>query len=187
MREAMASAEVGDEQIGADPTVNALCDRVADLLGREAAVFMPSGTICNIAATLTHCRPGDEILAHETAHILSQEGGTHAAIGGVQIRALHGANGRFTPDRLREALRPPDRHQARQTLLSVEQTTNLGGGSIWSKSALDAVAELAHANGLATHMDGARLLNACVAIGISPREMVAGWDSVWIDFIVRVY
>jgi threonine aldolase len=182
MREAIAAAAVGDEQIGDDPTVNALCERVADLLGKEAAVFMPSGTICNIAATLTHCRPGDEILAHETAHIVSLEGGTHAALGGVQIRTLHGANGQFTPDRLRQALRPADRHQARQALLCVEQTTNLGGGTIWQRSALDVVADIAKANGLATHMDGARLLNACVASGISPRQMVAPWDSVWIDF-----
>jgi threonine aldolase len=182
MREAMASAEVGDEQIGADPTVNALCERVADLLGKESAVFMPSGTICNVAATLTHCRPGDEILAHETAHILSMEGGAHAALGGVQIRALHGVDGQFTTDRLRRALRLPDRHQARQALISVEQTTNLGGGTIWEKSALDAVVDIANAAGLATHMDGARLLNACVVTGISPRRMVTGWDSVWIDF-----
>jgi threonine aldolase len=182
MRQAMAAAEVGDEQLGDDPTVNALCERVADLLGKEAAVFMPSGTICNVAATLTHCRPGDEILAHETAHILSLEGGTHAALGGVQIRPLHGGNGQFTADRLRRALRPPDRHQARQALVSVEQTTNLGGGTVWEQSALDAVAAIAKSYGLATHMDGARLLNACVVTGVSPRQMVSGWDSVWIDF-----
>ncbi|WP_420133553.1 threonine aldolase family protein [Rhodopseudomonas sp.] len=182
MRAAIAEAAVGDEQIGADPTVNALCDRVADLLGKEGAVFMASGTICNIAATLSHCRPGDEIIAHETAHIVSLEGCTHAALGGLQIKPLQGGGGQFTPEALRAALRPPDRHQAKQTLVSVEQTTNLGGGAVWSTSALDAIVAIARDNGLATHMDGARLLNACVAHRVSPRQMAHGWDSVWIDF-----
>ncbi|MFC0243772.1 threonine aldolase family protein [Rhodopseudomonas telluris] len=182
MRAAMAEAAVGDEQIGADPTVNALCARVADLLGKEAGVFMASGTICNIAATLSHCHSGDEILAHETSHIVSLEGCTHAALGGVQIRPLPGARGQFSPEALAATLRPPDRHQARQTLVSVEQTTNLGGGTVWSKPALDDIVAIARAAGLATHMDGARLLNACVAINVSPRRMAEGWDSVWIDF-----
>src|SRR5262245_62602394 len=96
-REAMATAEVGDEQIGDDPTLNALCERVAELLGKEAAVFMPSGTMCNVAATLVHCRPGDEILAHETAHIIAREGGAHAALAGLQITQLPGPDGQFTP------------------------------------------------------------------------------------------
>ena len=97
MREAMARADVGDEQIGDDPTVNALCERVAELLGKEAAVFMPSGTMCNVAATLVHCRPGDEILAHETAHIIAREGGAHAALGGFQIVALTGRRRAICP------------------------------------------------------------------------------------------
>ncbi len=101
MREAMARAEVGDEQIGDDPSVNLLCERVADLLGKEAAVFMPSGTMCNVAATLVHCRPGDEILAHESAHIIAREGGAHAALGGFQVTALPGADGKFTPETFR--------------------------------------------------------------------------------------
>ncbi|KPG01950.1 threonine aldolase [Rhodopseudomonas sp. AAP120] len=182
MRAAMAEAAVGDEQIGADPTVNRLCERVADLLGKEAAVFMATGTICNIAATLAHCRAGDEILAHESSHIVSLEGCTHAALGGFQIKPLAGARGQFSADTLRAALRPPDRHQAKQTLVSVEQTTNLGGGTVWSKPVLDEVVAVAHAAGLATHMDGARLLNACVASATSPRQLAEGWDSVWIDF-----
>src|ERR1019366_1382776 len=105
MREAMARAEVGDEQIGDDPTVNLLCERVADLLGKQAAVFMPSGTMCNVAATLVHCRPG--------------EGGAHAALGGFQITALPGAGGQFTPDTLRAALHPRTRYQPPQTVVSV--------------------------------------------------------------------
>jgi threonine aldolase len=182
MREAMARAEVGDEQIGDDPTVNLLCERVADLLGKEAAVFMPSGTMCNVAATLVHCRPGDEILAHESAHIIAREGGAHAALGGFQVTALPGADGQFTPATFRKALHPRTRYQPPQTVVSVEQTANIGGGTIWKKADLDEVVQIAKSNGLATHMDGARLLNACVASGISARDMAAGWDSAWIDF-----
>jgi threonine aldolase len=182
MREAMARAEVGDEQIGDDPTVNVLCERVADLLGKQAAVFMPSGTMCNVAATLVHCRPGDEILAHETAHILAREGGAHAALGGFQITALPGTGGQFTPDSFRATLHPRTRYQPPQTVVSVEQTANIGGGTIWKKADLDAIVQIARSGGLATHMDGARLLNACVATGVSARDMAAGWDSAWIDF-----
>ena len=182
MREAMARAEVGDEQIGDDPSVNLLCERVADLLGKEAAVFLPSGTMCNVAATLVHCRPGDEILAHETAHIIAREGGAHAALGGFQIMPLEGADGQFAPETFRKALHPPTRYQPPQTVVSVEQTANIGGGTIWNKAALDEVVKIAKTHGLATHMDGARLLNACIATGIPARDMAAGWDSAWIDF-----
>jgi threonine aldolase len=182
MREAMARAEVGDEQSGDDPTVNLLCERVADLLGKEAAVFMPSGTMCNVSATLVHCRPGDEILAHETAHIISREGGAHAALGGFQITPLKGDDGQFSPDTLRQALHPKSRYQPPQVLVSAEQTANIGGGTIWKKKALDEVVSIAKSAGLATHMDGARLLNATVATGIPAREMTAGWDSAWLDF-----
>src|SRR6202035_4609523 len=177
MREAIARAEVGDEQLGDDPTVNLLCERVADLLGKEAAVFMPSGTMCNVAATLTHCRPGDEILAHETAHIIAREGGAHAALGGFQITRLSGADGHVSTDTFRGALHSRSRYQPPQVLISVEQTANIGGGTIWKKTALDEVVKIAKSNGLATHMDGARLLNATVATGIPPRDMTAGWDS----------
>jgi threonine aldolase len=182
MREAMAQAEVGDEQIGDDPSVNLLCERVAELLGKQAAVFLPSGTMCNVAATLVHCRPGDEILAHATAHIIAREGGAHAALGGFQIMALPGADGKFSPDSLRSALHPRSRYQPPQTLVSVEQTANIGGGTIWKKSDLDEVVAIAKAAGLATHMDGARVLNACIATGVSARDMAAAWDSAWIDF-----
>src|ERR1700737_665752 len=182
MREAIARAEVGDEQIGDDPTVNVLCERVPDLRGKEAAVFMPSGTMCNVAATLVHCRPGDEILAHETAHITAREGGAHAALGGFQITPLKGDSGQFSPDTFRKALHPRTRYQPPQTVVSVEQTANIGGGTIWNKAALDQIAGIAKSNGLATHMDGARLLNACVATGIPARDMAEGWGSAWIDF-----
>jgi len=182
MREAMARAEVGDEQVGDDPTVNLLCERVADLLGKEAAVFMPSGTMCNVTATLVHCRPGDEILAHESAHIIAREGGAHAALGGFQITPLRGDDGQFSPETLRKVLHPRTRYQAPQVLVSVEQTANIGGGTIWKKEALDEVVSIAKSAGMATHMDGARLMNASVATGISARDWAAGWDSAWIDF-----
>jgi threonine aldolase len=162
--------------------VNVLCERVADLLGKQAAVFLPSGTMCNVAATLVHCRPGDEILAHETAHIIAREGGAHAALGGFQITPLEGADGKFTPDTFRAALHPRSRYQPPQTVVSVEQTANIGGGTIWNKADLDEVVKIARSGGLATHMDGARLMNACVASGIAARDMTAGWDSAWIDF-----
>src|SRR2546430_3367397 len=177
MREAIARADVGDEQIGDDPTVNLLCERVADLLGKEAAVFMPSGTMCNVAATLVHCRPGDEILAHETAHIIAREGGAHAALGGFQIMPLPGADGQFTPDTFRAALHPRSRYQPPQTVVSVEQTANIGGGTIWKKGGLEEEVKIAKANGLATHMDGARLMNARVATGNAARDMALGWGS----------
>src|SRR3954468_24001189 len=171
MREAMARAEVGDEQIGDDPSTNLLCERVADLLGKEAAVFLPSGTMCNVAATLVHCRPGDEILAHETAHLIAREGGAHAALGGFQVTRLGGADGQFTPGTFRAALHPRSRYEPPQPVVSVEQTANIACVTLWAKSDLDAIREAAKAKGMATHMDGARLLNPCVASGIAARDM----------------
>src|ERR1700709_1864651 len=182
MREAMAQADVGKEQIAAAATVALLCERVADLLGKEAAVFMPSGTMCNVAATLAWCRPGDEILAHVSAHIIAREGGAHAALGGFQITPLTGDDGQVSPPTFRAALHPRSRYQPPQTVVSVEQTANIGGGAIWKKVALDEVVQVGRENGMAPHMDGARPLNACVATGISARDMAAGWDSAWIDF-----
>ena len=182
MKEAMMRAEVGDEQHGDDPTVNELCDRMAALMGKEAAVFMPSGTMCNVAATLTHCRPGEEIIAHETAHILTSEGGAHGALGGLQIYPLKGERGMYSPDALRAAIRGKSRHTPTQRLVEVEQTANIGGGAVWAKRTLDEITAIAKEHGLATHMDGARLMNACVAAGIPAAEMTAGFDSVWLDF-----
>ena len=182
MKAAMMAAEVGDEQGGLDPSVNELCDRMAALFGKEAAVFLPSGTMCNQISILTHCRPGDEILAHETAHILTSEGGGAAALAGAQITGLRGPLGQFDTDTLAAAIRPRTRNAPPQTLVEVEQTANLGGGGVWAQSALDAVAAMAHAHGMATHMDGARLMNAVVAAGIPATEMAAGYDSVWLDF-----
>ena len=182
MKEAMMEAEVGDEQMGSDPTVWALCDRTAALLGKEAAVFLPSGTMCNQVAIATHCRPGEEILAHESSHILSSEGGAPAAIAGALIKGLTGERGQFTADTLQEAIRPVSRYSPTQRLVEVEQTANRGGGACWSVEALHAVTEAAHAHGLSTHMDGARLMNAAVALGVPAADLTEGCDSVWLDF-----
>jgi threonine aldolase len=182
MKDAMMRAEVGDEQHGDDPTVHALCDRMAALMGKEAAMYLPSGTMCNVVAILTHCRGGDEVLAHETSHILHSEGGAHAAFTGVQILPLRGARGTFTADDVRAAIRPRTRYAPPQRLLEVEQTANIGGGAVWPLEQLNAVVAVAREQGWNTHMDGARLMNACVAAAIPPAEMVAGFDSVWLDF-----
>jgi threonine aldolase len=182
MKAAMMEAEVGDEQMGADPTINALCERMAALLGKPAAMFLPTGTMCNQIALLTHCRPGDEVLAHETAHIISSEGGAPGALGGVQVTGLQGADGQFDPAAITAALREQSRYSPPQVLLEVEQTANFAGGTVWPLDRLNAVADLAHAHGMRTHMDGARLMNAVVATGVPASEMVAGYDSVWLDF-----
>jgi threonine aldolase len=182
MREAMMRAEVGDEQNGDDPTVNALCDRMAALTGKEAAVFLPSGTMCNQISIAVHCRPGDEILAHEASHIVTNEGGGPGALAGAVVIGLRGARGMFDVPTLQAAFREKRRNAPPQTLLSVEQTANLGGGSVWKLDALNAVLDAAHEWGMATHMDGARLMNAVVASGVPAADMAERCDSVWLDF-----
>jgi len=182
MKQAMMEAEVGDEQHGSDPTVLALCDRMTALLGKEATMFLPSGTMCNEVAILTQCRPGDEILAHHTAHIATAEGGAPWALAGVQVAPLDGDNGVFSADILANAIRPVSRYSPAQRMVEVEQTANLGGGAVWPLATLHAVANVAHAHDMVTHMDGARLMNAVVATGIPAAEMAAGYDTVWLDF-----
>ncbi len=182
MKAAMVEAKLGDEQMGSDPTVWALCDRVAALLGKQAAMFLPSGTMANQVAIATHCRAGDEVLAHQEAHIITSEGGACQAIAGVMVRGLPGARGQFDVEALEQAIRPGGRYSPPQTLVEVEQTANRGGGSCWPVDRLRAVAGLAHALGMATHMDGARLLNAAVALRRAPAEIAEDYDTVWLDF-----
>ena len=182
MRRAMANADVGDERAGEDPSVNALIDRCVALLGKEAAVYLPSGTMCNEIALAVHCKPGDEVICDATSHIIGFEGGGPAALAGVMLTPVAGARGIYSADQLREKIRPDRPYAPRQRLVEVEQTANLGGGAIWSLPILREVSDAAHAAGLLTHMDGARLLNACVASGISAAEYARGFDSVWIDF-----
>ena len=182
MKQAMMEAEVGDEQSGTDPTINLLCDRMAALLGKQAAMFLPTGTMCNEIAILAQCRAGDDILAHHTAHILTAEGGAPWALAGAQVSPLDGPRGVFSADTLQAALRPASRYSPTQRMLAVEQTANLGGGAVWSVEALDSVAAVAHGHGMVTHMDGARLMNAVVASGVPAAGMAAGYDTVWLDF-----
>jgi threonine aldolase len=182
MRRAIAEAEVDDEQAGLDPTVNALCERVAELLGKPAAVFLPSGTMCNEIAYRVHCRPGDEIILDRTAHGIIAEAGGPAALAGAMMHPVDGDRGRFTVDQVRGALRNESRYEPRSRLVSVEQTSNYGGGTVWPVAQLQAVSAFAADQGLATHMDGARLMNAVVATGTGAAEHAATFDSVWLDF-----
>ena len=182
MKQAMLAAETGDEQGGTDPTVWELCDRTAALLGKPAAMFLPSGTMCNQVAIATHCRPGDEILAHEDAHIQSSEAGGPGAISGVMIRGLPGARGIFAAETLRAAIRPVSRYSPPQRLVEVEQTANKGGGACWKLAELQEAAEVAHGGGMQVHMDGARVMNAAVALGVAASDLAADCDTVWLDF-----
>jgi threonine aldolase len=184
MRRAIAEAEVGDEQRLADPTVNALQERVAELLGHEAALFLPSGTMCNQIAFRLHTRPlGDEAYLHRSSHPVIAEAGGTAALAGAQLCPLDGEGGMFSAATLEAALRDPsDRHQPLSRLVSVEQTTNMGGGRVWPLAAIEAVLALARKHGMRAHLDGARLINAVVASGVSAAEYAGGFDTAWIDF-----
>jgi threonine aldolase len=184
MRRAMAEAEVGDEQSFADPTVNALCERVASLLGFEAAVFLPTGTMCNAIAFRLHVRPGgDEVVLHRTSHPLIAEAGGPAAISGAVLCPVDGPGGMFDAATLRAALRPPDdRYSPRSRLLSLEQTTNIAGGRVWSLDAMQEVLEVARAAGMRAHLDGARLMNAVVASGVDAATWASPFDTAWLDF-----
>jgi threonine aldolase len=184
MRQAIASAEVGDEQRGQDPTVNALQERVAELLGQDAALFLPSGSMCNEISIRLHIRPGgDEYYLHRTAHPIVAEAGGPAALSSAMIWPLDGEGGMFSPDTLEAALRTPgNRYEPRSRLVSVEQTTNMGGGRVWSRADIEAVLEVAREHGLRAHLDGARLMNAVVASGESAAAFASGFDTAWIDF-----
>lgn len=182
MRQIMANAEVGDERANEDPSVNRLVARCATLLGKDAALYLPSGTMCNEIALAVHCKPGDEVICDATAHVIGFEGGGPAALAGVMLNPVAGTRGIFSAAQLREKLHSDRPYAPRQRLIEVEQTANLGGGAIWPLSTLQEVSKVAHAAGLATHMDGARLFNASVASGIAVVDYAHGFDSVWIDF-----
>ncbi|MEM9533673.1 MAG: threonine aldolase family protein [Pseudomonadota bacterium] len=186
MREAMARAPVGDEQRNLDPTVNELKTRVAELLGKADALWLPGGTMCNLIAIKVHTRPADALISDHMAHILRAEGSGSALASGVMPEAIVTERGIFDPDELRAAagrlLAVPPPYGTRPTLLCVEQTHNFGGGTVWPLAALQAVQETADELQLKVHMDGARLMNAAVASGVAAREFAACADSVWIDF-----
>src|SRR5439155_292164 len=181
MRRAMAEAPVGDEQRREDPSTNALQEEVAELLGKEAAVFLPSGSMCNAIAVKTHTQPSDAILCDRFAHVYRSEFGGAAVLSGITTEPIDGDRGRFTPQQVTETLARFGAYGAVPRLLCVEQTHNYGGGTIWPLDQLRAVSNLAHERGLSTHMDGGRLFTASVATGIAPRDFAATFDSVWID------
>jgi threonine aldolase len=187
MRRAMAEAEVGDEQRFEDPTTNRLQERVAELLGHEAALFLPSGTMCNAIGFRLHVRPGgDEVILDRTSHPVGAEAGGPAAISGATLHQLTGDGGVFTAAQVEAALRPAEpgaaRYTPRSRLVSVEQTTNLGGGRVWGRGDIEAVLDVARAAGLRTHLDGARLMNAVVASGVPASDYARGFDTAWVDF-----
>jgi threonine aldolase len=183
MRQAIAAAEVGDEQRGADPTTLRLQERVADLLGHEAGLFLPSGTMCNQIALRLHARPGgDELILARNAHPIIAEAGGAANNAQLMIQPIDSEDGIFTADQLRGAIRSPSRYLPRSRVVSIEQTTNMGGGRVWPLDAIRAVLEPALEYGLRTHMDGARLMNAAVASGRPASEHAGSFDTAWLDF-----
>lgn len=177
MRAAMASAVVGDDVFGEDPTVCELERRMADLLGREAGLFVPSGTMANQIALQLHARHGEEVLVAEGAHCLWYESGAAAAIAGVQLVAV-GAAGEVTPEQVRAALRPRVDWCPATRALVLENTHNRAGGRVIDLESTRAAVASAHASGLAVHLDGARLFNAAVALGVPAREVVGDADTV---------
>ena len=181
MRNAIANAEVGDEQRNEDPTVNLLNVRVAQLLGQEAAIFLPSGTMCNQIALAVHCSPGDEIIAAANSHIISSEGSGAAVFAGSTICQVQTASGIYGAAEVDSAVRARRVKSPRSRLVVVEQTSNRGGGAVWPLATVQAVAGAARAHGLLLHMDGARLMNAAVATGVDAKCYAELFDSVWLD------
>jgi threonine aldolase len=183
MLAAMQAAAVGDDVYGEDPTVNALEAKVAAYLGTEAAVFVPSGTMANQLAVRVHCRPGDELVTEADSHIVLWEAGGPAALSGVTCRTVAGEWGRLDPARLDwRMIRPDDGHGPRTRLVCLENTHNRGGGTVYPIETVAAVSGWARANGLATHLDGARLWNAIVASGVPGAEWGRHFDTINVCF-----
>ena len=178
MRKVMAEAEVGDDVFGEDPTVNALQEKVAHLLGKEAALFVPSGTMANQLSIKSHTQPGDEVIIEASSHPYNFEGGAGAALSGIQFQCLKGVRGIFDPSQVDEAIRPADHHYPVTKLVCLENTHNRGGGSIYPVEKMADIYRLAKSKGLLVHLDGARLWNASVATGIKPIEYAQWADSV---------
>ncbi len=182
MRRVMAEAEVGDEQLGEDPSVNRLQEMVAELTEKEAALFLPSGTMCNLVGIKVHTQPGDRIIIERTAHPVTSEAGGPGLVCGVLTYLVDGVRGVFTAEQVEAAADPGDGvHTPPTTLVCIENTHNRGGGKIWPIETLQAVCATAHRLGLKVHMDGARLLNAVVATGIPAASWCRSVDTVWID------
>ncbi len=185
MRKVMESAKVGDDVLGDDPTVIKLQNRVAKMFGKEAALFVASGTMSNAIALKTHTSPGDEIICDKTAHIYKYEGGGYAALCGASIALVEGKGGIMTATQVQSAIRKAEgsgSHYPDCTLICVENTSNLGGGACYTQDALDEIAAVAKANNCATHIDGARIFNASIATGVDVARMCRDYDSVSICF-----
>ncbi len=182
MRKAMAEADVGDDVFGDDPTVNRLQDRVAELLGKEAAIYVPSGSMANQTAIRAQTQPGDEIIAHQDNHIYHYEAGAPAGLSGCMLRLLPGAGGRYEADAVREVIRPTNSHFAQSRLIVIENTHNRGGGTCWSLDAIENIKQVALEHKLNMHLDGARIMNACVAKGHTPSAYAKYFDTVSMCF-----
>ncbi len=180
MRQAIAEAEVGDDVYGEDPTVNALQDRIAGLLGKEAALFVPSGVMANQLALKVLTQPGDEVVVERNCHIYNYESGGPGMLSGVQLQALDGHAGLLTADQVDAAIRPAMDVFPRTRLVCLENTANKAGGRIYPLAQIEAVAEVARSHDLRLHLDGARLWNASAATGIAERDYAAPFDTVWV-------
>ncbi len=179
MLDAMFSAEVGDDVFGADPSVNALQKKVADLFGKEAALFFPSGTQANQVAIKLHTQPGEQLICDKWAHVYNYEGGGASFNSGVSCRLLDGQKGMFTAQQVRDSIsNRADIHQAITSLVTVENSTNKGGGACWNLNDLQQIKEVCSANELAFHLDGARLFNALVATGQKPKQYGELFDTI---------
>jgi len=178
MREAMARAEVGDDVYGEDPTVNRLEAMAADLLGKEAGLFVPSGVMGNQLAIRLHTRPGDEVIIEGTSHIIRYEGGSASSLSGVQLCCVPGSRGLLSPEAVEAVIRPRELHFPPTTLLCLEQTHNVGGGSVYPFRTMERIVEVGRKQGLALHLDGARLFNAVIKTGVSAAEHARLFDTV---------
>jgi len=178
MRRAMAEAEVGDDVLGDDPTVIRLQERVAQMMGKPAACFVPSGTMANQTAIRAQTEHGDEILGHEDSHIVHYETGAPAALSGCLMRPARGERGMFDVDQVESLFRPESIHAPRTRLLLIENTQNRGGGSVWPLEQVKRVTAKVRELGLRTHLDGARIWNACIATGLKPVDYARHFDTI---------
>ncbi|MCX6653178.1 MAG: aminotransferase class I/II-fold pyridoxal phosphate-dependent enzyme [Methanomassiliicoccales archaeon] len=178
MLDSITSAELGDDVFGEDPTVNQLQRLAAERFGAEASLLVPSGTMANLVSVMTHCRRGDEVIVEQDAHIYYYEVGGLSAIAGTIPRWIKGDMGIYTAQQLRDTVRAPDLHLPPTTLVSIENTHNRAGGTVWTPKQVEEVAETAHDLGAKVHIDGARIFNACVALDVSPREYMRHVDSI---------